>query len=179
MCNWAPPKSRQTSSEAPHVGLGAEARSQPYVGAVAAGAAPHYVNWPVLRLHHHRRARMPGATGPNLQRAHPRLLHTNLSPLPWKQQANKKTKLYICTYNKKCNHLPRIEAWSSSANTKNYVLLSRSFHRDKKSKPSRKNKNYRKAKKPKGESLTKNAKAQLQPELGKNQGTAGLYEINK
>ena len=45
--------------------------------------------------------------------------------------------------------------------------------------PPEKNKNYRKAKKPKGESLTKNAKAQLQPELGKNQGTAGLYEINK
>ena len=39
----------------------------------------------------------------------------------------------------------------------------------KKSKPSRKNKNYRKAGKPKGESLTKNAKAQLQPELGENQ----------
>ena len=32
-----------------------------------------------------------------------------------------------------------------------------------------KNKNYRKAKKPKGESLTNNAKARLQPELGENQ----------
>ena len=32
-----------------------------------------------------------------------------------------------------------------------------------------KKKNYRKAEKPKGESLTKNAKAQLQPELGENQ----------
>ena len=59
--------------------------------------------------------------------------------------SNLKKQLYICTYNKKCNHLPRIETCSST-NTHNYVLLSRSFHRDKKSKPSRKNKNYRKAK---------------------------------
>ena len=35
--------------------------------------------------------------------------------------------------------------------------------------PPEKNKTYRKAEKPKGESLTKNAKAQRQPELGENQ----------
>ena len=87
VCNWAPPKGPRTSSEAPHVGLGAEARIQPYVGAIAAAAALSCVKWPVLWLHHHRRARMPGATGPYLQKAHPRH-HTSLSPLPWKQQAN-------------------------------------------------------------------------------------------
>ena len=60
----------------------------------------------------------------------------------------KKKQLYICTYNKKCNHLPCIERCSSSTITHNYVLLSRYFHRGKKPNPYRK-KNYRKAEKPK------------------------------
>ena len=150
-----------TSYEAPHVGLGAEARSQPYVGAIAAAAALSYVKWPVLWLHHRRRARRPGATGPYSKKAHPRH-HNSLSPLPWKQQANKKKQLYICTYNKKCNHLPRIETWSSSTNTKNYVLLSRSFNRDKISKPSRKKK----------QKLPKSQKAKRRKLDQKCQGTA-------
>ena len=47
VCNWAPPKRPRTSFAAPHVGLAADARSQPYVGAIAAGVAPSYAKWPV------------------------------------------------------------------------------------------------------------------------------------
>ena len=80
-----------------------------------------------------------------------------------------KKQLYICTYNKKCNHLPCIERCSSSTITHNYVLLSRYFHRGKKPNPYRKKKKLPKSRKAKGESLTKNAEAQLQPEVGENQ----------
>ena len=138
------------------------------MGAIAAAAALSYVKWPVLWLHRRRRARRPGATGPYSKKAHPRH-HNSLSPIPWKQQANKKTTIYLYIQQEVQPSPAHRNMIVINKYEKLCLIVTIFPYRDKISKPSRKNKNYRKAKKPKGESLTKNAKARLQPELGENQ----------